>query len=295
MERKMLSTRGWLICLVYGSLLTVVLLWVRFPTAKVEAYLTAEVAAVAPGARLVPGVCSYDFPVKLVCDRLTISREQGGEEFALLENVEISPVASRPGLEYRLTGGVYGGTFSSRLKIAPVAGRVMLEEVELANVALDRTPLLKELFKRELHGSLDFHGSWSASLRGTGGSSLQGEMAVRDGQFALRQPILSVKRMEMAPLEVGMSYDNGVLKLSKGFLKGKELNADFAGELRTADSFTAWEVAVNGRLEPQREYIDGNPQVLRVVKRLQREYRMNGLSYMLSGSPGNPRFRFGTK
>lgn len=92
-----------------------------------------------------------------------------------------------------------------------------------------------------------------------------------------------------------MSYDNGVLKLSKGFLKGKELNADFAGELRTADSFTAWEVAVNGRLEPQREYIDGNPQVLRVVKRLQREYRMNGLSYMLSGSPGNPRFRFGTK
>lgn len=282
--------------LVYAFVLTGILLYVRFPSARVEEYFAKKIGSFIPGADITLGTHRYDFPASLIFERVTISREQGREEIAFLENVTISPIVSGIGFKYSLAGDFYGGTLQAGLKLNPVAGSFSMDALELANVKLESFSFLNTLFQREISGFLNFKGSYAGALNEGKDVSLQGTVAVHGGSFPLRQPILSVRNMSMEEFDVSVSYTDGLLNLLDGSVKGPELYSHFSGELNIADNPPElWEVNVTGNMTPQKGYLNENQQILRVVKRLQRQYQNSELPYKVTGSIGNPRFRFGNE
>jgi len=292
-ERKRTSRFSWLSYLLYALLLTAILLYVRFPAEKMRSYLNKRITSAIPGIVMEPGEFNYGFPVKLTLDTLKISRENGGDEIALLENTSVSPVLTGLGLEYVLEGTVYGGTFQANVKLAPLAGQMTLDTIELTKVALDKSALLVKGLQRDLSGTMDFDGSCVVSYKGQKDATLTGNVTVHNGSFLLRQPILSLQKMALDQLQFAVSYTAGVLKVADGMLQGPEMNVDFAGDVQATGRFEAWTLGLKGDLAPQQGFAEKNPRVLRVLKRLQQQFKQDDLPFRLDGDIGNPRFRFG--
>jgi type II secretion system protein N len=285
----------WLSLLLYGLVLTGVLLVVRFPAEKVEGYLAVKIATLSHGAAVDIGQCGYTFPAMLRCDHLAIGTSGKKEEMVVLENLTISPLTSGFGLKYNLAGEIAGGTFRTVAEFSPLNKTVALRSLALASLDLSRAGFVKQGLQREISGLLDFSGSMAVSLDGGGVITQEGKLSVREGDFVLRQQILLADRLQMAPMEVKLSYGKGVLQLRDGSLRGKQLVVDFAGELQPDDTLATWKMALKGSMTPVQEYVGGNPQLQRVVKRLQRQFTGDSLPYMVSGSLGVPHFRFGSQ
>jgi len=294
-RKKRRSILFWLSLLLYGLVLTGVLLYVRFPAAKVKGYLTKEISALSDGAAVDIGECGYGFPAELRCNNLSIGSREQKEEMVILENMIISPIVSGFGLRYNLAGEIAGGTFRSVVEFSPLMKIMKLSDLALTDMDLSRLGFVEKTLQREVRGMLDFHGSMVVSLAELGLTMEEGKLTVREGDFVLRQQILLAERMQMKPLDVQIAYEKGVLQLRDGSFRGNQLVVDFSGELKANDTMADWEMLLKGSITPTQEYVAANPQVQRVVKRLQRQFKGNSLPYIVSGSLGVPRFRFGSQ
>lgn len=281
--------------LLYAVLLTAVLLYVRFPSARVQEYLGGKIETAFSPAGIQAGTYRYVFPATLRFDKVVVSAGDGGDEIALVENLAVSPAIAGFGLKYSLAGELYGGTFQLGLKLSPLAGKCVVENMEMTKVDLRRSTFIQRVFQREIEGELDFNGTAAVGFDGESSGRLEGEAVVRGGEIPLRQPILLVTRMDFQELAAKLSYDGELLKLADGSLKGKQFNADYSGSLQTADNPESWQLELKGSLIPQQEYTGANPQVQRLVTRLQKQFRTNELPFMVNGSIINPRFRFGNQ
>lgn len=289
------TAKYWILLALYGLVLTGVLLYVRFPAAKIESYLGRLTSIVTGGVRVESEGCGYAPPLALQCRKLTLAGRESGEVLASLTNLRVVPIASGIGLKYSLDGEFAGGTCKAQLSLSPMAGTVAFRSVELKGVDLRKTGVGNRAAQREIKGLLDFAGTGSFDISDGTISGLNGKVTIRDGGFALRQPIMLVEFMEMAPLEVQTKYHKGSLQLSEGVFRGRQLAGTFRGEVATTGAVEEWGLAVAGELTPIKEYVEANPLVVRLVGRLQREYNSEGLPYQLNGSLAEPRFRFGAQ
>ncbi len=280
---------------IYALLLTAVLLYVRFPAEKFEIFLVRTIETAFPGCRVDLGKYHYTFPVTVHLERALFEQSRGAkEEVVLLEGIDITPSVSGLGLKYALSAKVYGGSFQANLQLSPIAGTFTLADIVLNNVDLALSPYLKNISRRELSGYLNYSGFYSTPFDGPGKREAKGVVRLSDGAFSLIQPVLTLRNLDMQSLDVGISFADGILELAEGSFKGAELQAEFAGSLTSAEGLEAWKVDLTGSMVPQKGFMKDKPQVLRVVKRLQSQYRKAALPYRVSGSIGNPRFRFGT-
>lgn len=292
---KKRSALYWLTLLLYGLFLSGLLLYVRYPAEKVEGYLARKIAGITPGISLVIGACGYSFPLQLFCDRVILAESEKKTELAVFENITFSPVFAGLTLNVQMTGDFAGGTFQSVAGFSPLTWKGTVRQLELTNVDLGRVTFVQNAFQREISGILNFRGSAVGSIKETDDIEVEGKISVQKGDFRLRQPILLIGRVQMAPLDLDVLYKKGVLKLQDGRLRGTELTGDFSGELKAGNAIAEWELAMQGSLTPSQEYVAANPQVQRVVKRLQRQYGNDGIPYRVSGNLAVPRFRFGSQ
>jgi type II secretion system protein N len=279
---------------IYALLLTAVLLYVRFPADKFQTFLVRTIESAFPGARVDLGTYHYTFPATFHLDRALFEEKKSEEEIVLLEGIDVTPIISGLGFKYALSAKSYGGSFQANLQLSPVAGSFTLDEIDLNHIDLALSPFLKNISRREVSGYLDYSGIYSSPLDGLGKREAKGVVRLSEGTFSLIQPVLTLRNLDMQSLDVGISFADGVLALVEGSFKGAELHADFEGTITAADGLEAWKVELGGTMVPQKDFMKDKPQVLRVVKRLQSQYRKTALPYRVSGSIGNPRFRFGT-
>ncbi len=293
MERKRFQLRN---ILVYTCILTGILLFVRFPSEKFAEYVDDKLSSAIPGAVIKPVECSYSFPTSLVCDSVRVVMEGDGSEVALAENVKVSLRPLGFGRRYGLSGNLYNGTFLADLVIAPLKGFFTVVNIRAENIELEGLTVMTNMFQRKLSGSLKYSGKYSGSFTDSNEFSVDGVVKVDSGSFALRQPLLTMKSVSIEQMQVNVQYNDGVLKLNRGTLKGPEISSAFGGEVRTANSLPGlWDVDLHGTIIPAKRYLNENPLVQRTVKRMQRQYQEDELPYMIRGSIRNPRFQFGTE
>ncbi len=293
MEMRAPSVMQFLSYLLYALLLTCVLLYVRFPADKFEKFAERKIEEAFEGTDVNVGTFKLQLPFNIYLNKAVIAEKTSGDEILRLQNIRIRPILSGFGLDYSLSGDLYNGTFTSQLLFAPRDDKFTLDDIELSAVDISQSKYVRMVSRREISGQLKFLGSYSASMAG-GDKDIKGVITLRDGKFSLMQPVLSLKEMEVISLEAGLTFKNGSLELIEGTFKGKEIDAEFEGSVNISDRVESSNVNVSGSLVPQKDFLKEKPQVLRVVKRLQKQYRKTALPFNISGTIGNPRFRFGT-
>lgn len=293
MAEQRMSAMRLSLYILYGIILTGILLYVRFPTEKMRNYLTSMVESAIPGTECSMGQFSYGFPLKVKLDSLELKDSRGKHQIVLLENVALSPNLLGFGLQYGVTAELYQGAVSSQLQLKPKTDEFVFDEIELINVNAENAPFIQATMGTQFKGVLHYVGNYFGTWSTAGETEMQGRITLNNGLFAPRQPILTTREISLDSLEVDLNYTNSILTLTAGKHSGTQFHGEFKGSMKRASAKGIWQLEMQGSLVPQRDFVKQQPQISRMVKRLQKQYRQTALPYVVKGTVSNPNFRFG--
>ena len=147
---------------------------------------------------------------------------------------------------------------------------------------------------RKISGTCTFTGRYQAKSSKPNDGVGAGSVQINDGSMALMQPILTLTAIEFEKIAVNVTYQNGMLELVEGELLSKEMNADFAGELRMVSPLMNSNIILSGHLDPSESFLNSHPGQQQLVQRLMQRYKSTVLPFKVGGTVKRPLFRFST-
>ncbi len=279
--------------LIYAVVLTAALLYLRFPTEKFRMYSENKVESVLAGSECNIERIAYRPPFSVVVTNLQIDRETQGNRTALrIDRLAVTPDLQSLFKSFQVSGNLYEGQFSMKMAVNDREENFALNEVSLTGMNMEKWASDSNLLDRKVSGKASVTGSYQASfgapLEGTG----KGELNAEDGSIELLQPILSLKNLPFDKLRIDLAHDKEMLKFVKGEISGKELGAEFTGEMRLATPLPNSIVIMSGQLTPKESFLAAHPGEKRLVEQLLRRYKTPALPFKVGGTVRRPTFRF---
>jgi type II secretion system protein N len=276
---------------IYGLLLTAILLYVRFPTDKFKSFCEQRLEQSLHASDCRIKRIHYSFPISVVFEEIHITKSSREQQSALI----IDQFKFRPGIRFwqtfKMFGELYSGTFRATLALDRNEKSYRLTDIVLNNLNLNTILKDQGFVDRKVTGSLGGSGRYSAQWNNPASGEGKGRIEVKKGQIEFLQPILSLTAMNFDRINFDISVGEQV-ELQQGKLKGKNLNADFEGSLDVMDSLLACRVSISGLLEPKREFLQSHPNEAKMVQQYAKRYKKSALPFKLRGTVANPTFRF---
>ncbi len=293
MVRAIFSFRTF-IYLLYAVVLTAVLLYIRFPTEKFKLYCEKRIEHLLPP----DSVCridriNYHFPMAVIVTNLQITEVvEGTHSHLLVSRLVVSPDLSNFLRAFALSGELYKGSFALKLTLDVPAKSFQLSDVHLKGFDMEKWADDFSLLDRKVSGIVGFTGNYQGKypspLDGVG----KGKLVITDGNMELLQPVLSLSTFEFERIVVEMAHEKGVLGLTGGEVLGKEITADFNGEMKTTLPLVNSTILLSGHLTPKEGFLAAHPAEQYVVEQLLRRYKTPVLPFKVGGSVKRPTFRF---
>jgi len=292
MDRGFVRLRT-LFYLFYAVVLTAALLYLRFPTEKVRAFCENKVESLLVDSDCNIERLAYRPPFSVVFVNLQIVREIDGKRSAFrVDRLALSPNISNLFRTFQISGELYKGNFSMQLAVDTSEKSFALSEVSIAGMNIDEWASDFNLLDRKISGkanvSGDYRATFAAPLAGAG----KGELSATDGSIELLQPILSLKSLSFDRITIDMTQEKEMLKFVKGEMTGKEIGAEFTGEMRLASPLPNSIVILGGHLTPKENFLATHPGEKRLVEQLLRRYKTPALPFKVGGTVRSPTFRF---
>ncbi len=284
-----------LVYFAYAVLLTVVLLYVRFPAEKFKAYCEERIEILLPDSVCSIGDLAYRFPLSASFDTIKISRMINGQETDMVvDRLVIAPEPLKFWKSFKLKGEMYSGRFEAGLDVDIQAQSFHLVDIHLEGVEAGALAQAIGLTERKIAGILEFSGDYQAQSNNPSDGTGKGVVQIVTGSMSLLQPILSLSTLEFERVAVNWVLENGILSFAQGELQGRDIVADFTGELRIAPLLLNSNIQLSGHLEPDETFLRSHPKEQQVVQRLMQRFKMTVLSFRVGGTVKRPLFRFST-
>lgn len=290
--RSVISFRS-LAYFVYAVIITAVFLYVRFPSTKFKAYCQDRIEGLMPGSHCTIDHIDYRFPLDAVFKTIKIIRTVGGQESVLMiKSLAVSPKPLQFWKDYSLKGEMYSGTFGADLKVDRRTHSFQLTKMQMTGLEAGEFTKHIGLTDREMSGTVEFSGDYLGDTTQPSNGTGKGMVRIADGKMALVQPILAISTIDFGKIAVNVTQQNGVLRLAEGTLAGKDLAADFTGELRLTSPLINSNILLSGHLKPNGEFLRSHPREQQVVSRLLQRYKTTDLPFKVGGTVKRPLFRF---
>lgn len=284
-----------LVYLVYAMLLTVILLYVRFPAEKFKEYCVQRIDHLLPGSTCTIDRITYRFPLTAALETITLSRTIDGQESAtVMDQLLISPEPMQFWRTFILKGRIYSGLFGAALDFDRRTHSFKLENIHIEGLQAGDFAQGIGITERKISGVVEFSGDYQAQKGAPGEGTGKGLIQVKDGSLDLLQPILALNSLQFDTLAVKLTHEKGTVRFAEGELVGQDISADFTGDLRLASPFLDSNILLSGHLQPDDNFLRGNPQQQLIVQRLLQRYRMTVLPFKVGGTVQRPLFRFST-
>lgn len=280
-----------LLYVIYGLVLTSVLLYVRFPTENFKSFCEQQLEQSLHASDCSIQRIRYSFPISIVFEEVHITKSSREPQSAFI----IDQFKFRPGIKFwqtfKMFGNLYSGTFRATLNLDRDKKSYRLTDIVLNNLNLNTILKDQGVVDRKVTGNLGGSGRYSAEWKNPAGGEGKGRIEVKTGEIEFLQPILSLTAMNFDRINLDISVGEQV-EIQQGKLKGQNLNADFEGSLDVMDSFLASRVRLSGLLEPKRAFLQSHPMEAQMVKQYAKRYKKSALPFKLRGTVANPTFRF---
>lgn len=278
----MTSTTRRALLALYIVLAALVLLYIRFPSQALSAYVASLMSASLPGLTVAVGEVHPSLPAAIEVHGIRISR--GDQTLAVIDRLRIQPeilsmIGPRSGFE--LSGSAGGGALTGRAELDSTGPNPKTTaNARLVGVNLQELAGLQGPYGSKLSGRLD--GTFSVSGAGT----LTGKFTVTEGRIELAAPVFELKDFNIRTADADFTLQNQNLLLRNGRLKGNELDAEISGTIVLGQPQGAEALNLRGRLTPHpalmaRAEASIPPNLLR---------RRGGLPFRVSGPLDAPGF-----
>jgi type II secretion system protein N len=237
-----------------GIAMLLIFLYLRFPGEALTDYVKASVAARYPGVTLLIDTIQPSFPPGLALSDVTVSARDRQDALFHADDLTIRPggLALLGGrLAVIARAASYGGEVRGNVEFSrlfSVQGP-LTATVDIRNLRIDKWVWLRELFVRQitgtLKGSIAFSGTAGALKNGTGTV----DFTLTNGTYPLQESFLGLEKIDYSRVEGKASFRNGALKITQLTLTGDKLRCSLKGNILLADDFQASQIDLNGTIE----------------------------------------------
>ncbi len=276
---------------LYGLLVVILFLYLRFPTSQFKAFCTDRVGQYFTGYDVSIESLRYRFPHTLVMDTLHLQAKPDAQVKTIdIPNLWIQPDFKMLGKGFFLSSTAYGGTHQSHLLVDQKQGVFTLSNMIINGLDLAQLPWLSADTGRAITGVFSAQGNFTGK---TGGGIVQGSgegiAQIQDGTFALHFPILSLTNLDLAKVDFLYKLENQKVILTKGKFNGKDLEGSFSGEINGLNGpFSAMPLALTGSLMPLPEFIKKHGPTQPLLLKFQQNHIK--IPLRIDGTIGKPSF-----
>jgi type II secretion system protein N len=268
---------------------------VRFPVEKFKTYSEQHIERLSPGSDCNISRFVYNFPFSAVLETVKITRTINDQETEMIvDRVAVTPELPQFWKAFRISGEMYSGLFEAKLDLDRKAETFQLTDIYFEGLEAGSLAESIGIFDRKLSGSFEFAGSYQASTDAPGDGVGSGVAQVISGSMSLLQPILSLSTIEYDHLAVNLSQQDGIVTFAEGELAGKEIVANFIGEMHLDSPLLMSNINISGYLEPDAAFLTNHPEEQQFVQRLLQKYEATVLPFKIGGTVQRPLFRFST-
>ncbi|MBE9503297.1 MAG: type II secretion system protein GspN [Proteobacteria bacterium] len=249
-----MKTKKWIAYTIYGILITVAFLYLRFPSDSAGRYIRSIVQGSNPNI-----VLSFDsvrpcFPPGIRLNSLSVSfKSKPGS------TIKADVAKVRPALTSLLSGKLllllyadaYEGSMRADINFAnrfstkgPVRIKTEFNDINLGKCSCIKMAAGRQVDGR-LSGYLSYNGKWDGVINSRGNAKL----ALLDGNIQLLGDIFGLKELDFDKIEVDMTLKNRALKITKFDITGKQLSGSFTGNIFLDRDIMQSRLAIKGDIE----------------------------------------------
>ncbi len=279
--------------LLYAAVLTIVLLYVRFPAEKVRIFCENNLQQVLGNERASIAEINYHFPATVEFRKVKASSQStdGKSNEIVIDRLRFFPTLGGFLTSWQVDGELCAGLFKAILEIQLEEKIFKLKDIELEEADIAAVAAGMSAIQREVAGVFSISGEYKAGfdqpLTGLG----NGSMHLTAGTLHLVRQILTMDVIDFEEINILWKYGESVFQIEEGKMIGPQLDADFSGILKPPFLPPMGRLNVNGLLVPRESFLKDKPQIERLVQRLMKQYKKPAVPFRVGGTLNKPIFR----
>lgn len=291
------KNKQWFGYLLFALILTVALLYYRFPSDALLDYLETTAERVNPRLALSVDHVAIGFPIGL----------KFGETEVALKNVpngvilRADSLLLKPKIGSLLRGKsdfsfhclAYEGDIRGCVYINKDLTRGSIDtEIELKDIRLGDHGYLSHLIGRHVEGTLggtvSYKGQYNVLTDGSGEANLN----LSQCRLELLEPFLAFESIDFNEIEIEMALKKDKIKVTRLEMKGQELHGTLSGTITLKEEFAKSRLDLRGTIEPFAAFFKSTPGTHDTVELFKQRLKRGTLSFVINGTLGDPRINF---
>jgi type II secretion system protein N len=238
--------------IIYGFAVTVLFLYILFPSDIVKSRLESEVRS--PDFTLNIGSVWPSLPLGLKLINPVINYTARKDALFAAETLDIQPnwfSLFRKRNYINLSGKAYGGYYDGSIGLIstgksfpPPEGKMNFESIDLSRYGFLKTQLGRDITGKA-RGSINYNNATDNYQTLIGAV----ELFLTKGSYSLTEPFLGLNRIEYERGEIKAKLSNGSLIIEKLEIVSPQLNCFLKGEINLAPSLEQSRLNLTGTLE----------------------------------------------
>ena len=289
------KNRTWLAYTVYAILLTLVLLYLLFPSRDIKNYLEAKAEESSIPVHISIGNISPSLAFGFNLRETELSHQASPEKVL----IRADRLFVRPGILSYLQGEMKA-CFDGRLNDGLLEGCVQFNEndpdapfsssMTLRDILLGKFDNLSDLIGRHMEGNLEgsftYNGKIESFMEGTG----EADFRISNGRIELQKPVLDLNTLDFDEVWVKLTLKKRRVDLTHVELKGPSIYGTLTGTISIRREFMDSGLNLQGTVDPSQSLLEGSEGASVTVKLLGQSLGDGPLSFRVRGTLKNPRF-----
>jgi len=240
--------------ILFGIIIVIVFLHLRFPGHVLRDYLVSVAVARNPDAVLVIGAVKPVFPPGVKLEKISYGSSQNPEA-----TIQINELRARPSFlkffrgktTLFLKGEVYGGSLTGYCDFANFLSLAKPSrwEIKLNDCSLEKFGYVRGTLNRAISGKLNANVAYLRSYERIGESGGTGDFTVVNGSYPLMQNILGFDSIAFSKIEGRFNIKGDNLKIERMKLTGTQFNCSLQGDIVMNRDFELSPVTISGTIE----------------------------------------------
>jgi len=291
------SRKKWVGYILFGILLTLGLLYYRFPSEAIQGFLQARVEKISPRLALSMERVSPSITLGLkFLEPELFLRTTPQKPIFKADRLFVRPVILslfRDEWTFCYNAFAYKGVFEGCTSVAKDKNDAPFQTtLVLKDVSMGGDNPLKEAIGRNLEGILNgtvtYNGQSKSLIRGTG----EVDLRLSEGRMELAQPLLNLESLSFHQILVKMTLSNRKLNLTRVALRGTNMNGTLTGVVNLNKELSRSSLNLRGTLEPFADFIKDLTDSPDTVRLIRQRLKRGKITFVIRGTLAEPNFRF---
>ena len=297
MKRFMSNYKKWLGYLLFALILTVALLYYRFPSDALRDYLQSMAYSANPPLALSVDSLELSLPIGLKLVETQVALKDMPDTIILsADSLLVRPQVwslFRGKPVYRFHCVAYRGDLVGSVYVEKDGTRDFIDtKIDLRNIHVADHAYLSQLIGRHVEGTLDGTVSYKGQRNPLVDGSGQANLRLSQGRVELLEPFITLESIDFNEMEIEIILKKQNVNLSRLELKGQQLHGTLSGTITLKQELAKSRLDLKGTIEPFAGLFKGPAGAGDTVQFFKQRLKGGAFPVVIQGTVGEPKVKF---